>query len=378
MAATLYSVFVYLLTLLLMLFFNTVSISNTRIRTNATPKSNIPLLSILVFAVVFGIRYDVGIDHLRYIEQYNIVNELNIAVDTEIGYLTVERLFSYFDFHYSIFFTFIAGLQLFLICYALKDNYEVVGWMFVTFMLSTIFLNFMNGIRQEIAFCFQAVAMYYLSNRKFVVSYICIFLAICFHTSALLLLPIPLLYIKNTSYFNNIPFQVTLLFISIAVSILYKPAVLIFTSLIDILEIFGYDGYKYMVLGGDLSFLEPKRETGLGFIILIFMNLLNVLNSKRVKLYYGSTLLNIMYDLYFIGVIYSYIVSGSLILGRVNYYFYNFSFIISAFTMSYLYKVPSKWNKILLLTFIGIYFLVFCAVVILRGVESCAIYKTCF
>ena len=376
MDSTLYSVFVYFLTLLLMLFFNAMSIRNAQERLNAKPKVNIPLLSILIFAIVFGIRYDVGIDHLRYIEQYDSIRIFDADVDAEIGFVTVERFFSFFNAHYALFFTFIAFLQLFLICYSLRNNYEVIGWMFITFMFSTIFLNFMNGIRQEVAFCFQTVAIYFLSQRKLLLCYLMLLLAILFHSSAILLLPLPLLFIWKSSYFNKISLQLILFFLSIVISFLFKPAVAIFTLLLDFMEILGYGGYKYMFLGGDMSYLEAKREPGLGFLLLIMMNLINIIQSRNVKSYFNSNFLNIVYDFYFVGIVYNYLISGSLILGRVNYYFYNFSFIISAFTLHYLFSCKGRLNKLLFFALLAIYILVFCAVVILRGPENRAIYNT--
>lgn len=342
-------------------------------------KFNIPFLAIMIFAIVFGIRYNVGIDHLRYIESYETLRIVGgDAVDTEFGFLLVGKFFAYFNLHYSWYFFFLSFLQLFLLFYALRYHYKVIGWVILTFILSTTFLNFMNGIRQELAFCFQVVALFYLSRKCYLWCYVYIGLAILFHTSAILLLPLPLLYVKRDFYINKISIQVILFFIFLIGSLVFKPAIPIFAALMDVLEIFGYEGYKYMALGGDLSFLEPRREAGLGFILLILMNLINISQSNKVKLYYKSPFLNIMYDFYYVGVLYYFIASGSLILGRINYYFYNFSFIISAFTLYYFSKNSSNRNLLYMILMLLIYIGVFGAVIILRGVESCAIYNTCF
>lgn len=365
----------------MMILFNAISSYQTTYicKNRINRRFNIPILAILVFALVFGIRYNVGIDQIRYLERYEELRLFGVdTADTELGFLMVGKFFAGFDLHYSFYFFFLAFLQLFLIFYALRYDYKVIGWVIVTFMLSTTFLNFMNGIRQEIAFCFQAVALLYLSRKKIFKCYIYLFLAILFHTSAFLLLPLPLFYLKKDKYFTNISVQLYLFFIFLIGSIILKPAVFLFTSLMDVLEIFGYEGYKYMVLGGDLSFLEPKREAGLGFLLVILINLINISQSNKVKEFHHSRFLNLIYDFYFVGVLYYFIAAGSIILGRINYYFYNFSFIISAFTIFYLVKNNSLKNILLLMMLLIAYIGFFCAVVVLRGKESCAIYNTCF
>ena len=364
-----------------MLLLNTISAYQTTSHLGSikNSKTNIPILAILVFAIIFGIRYNVGIDHLRYIENYETINIIQEDYKgLEVGFYMVNKFFASLSLHYSWLFTFLAFLQLFLLCYAFRYHYKIVNCLIITFILSTTFLNFMNGIRQEIAFCFQTVALYFLSRKKILKCYISIICAITFHTSAVILLPLPLLFIKRDNYFKNIKIQICLFLLFFIISVLFKPATLIFLAIIDILEVFGYQNYKYMVLGGDLSFLEPKREAGLGFILIFLMNLINIINSNKVKDFFNSKLLNIIYDFYFVGVLYYFLTSGSLMLSRVNYYFNNFNFIISAFTIYYLLSNKTKSNIMQLILFMIIYVGLFGAVVILRGDESCAIYKTCF
>ena len=375
----LHSVLVYGGLTYAMLLFNSISAHKCNILYGTAPrKSNIPLLAILLFAFVFGIRYNVGIDHLAYLNMYETVR-IGGKVDTEPGFLFLMTIFGRLGLHYSYFFFFLAFIQLFLLFYALREHYKIFGWMILTFMLSTMFLNFMNGMRQELAFCFETVALLYLSRKNFILCYLNIGLGILFHTSAVLLLPLPLFYIKKDYYFNNINVQISLFFTLAIIAILFKPAVFIFSSIMDYLEILGYEGYKYMVLGGDLSFLEAKKEAGLGFLLLICLNLVNILYSNKIKRYYNSTLLNILYDFYFVGLLYNYLSSGSLILGRINYYFYNYNFVITAFLLYYLYKNQSYRNMLILITLILAYLVYSYAVLFMRGgVENCAIYHICF
>ena len=371
---------VYFLLTIIMLSLNTISIYNNALTYNRLNRyrTNMPICAIVVFSIVFGIRYGTGIDHLSYLEMYETYRITKNCLDTEIGFRFIIEAFVNAGLHYSFFFTFLAFLQVFLLFYSLRYHYKVIGWVIITFMLSTTFLNFMNGIRQEIAFCFQTVALLYLSQKKFIICYIILIIAILFHTSAVLLLPLPLFYIKKKEYFSRPNIQIILFCIFLVGSVILKPAVSIFTALMDVLEIFGYEGYKFMILGGDLSFLEPKREAGVGFLLVILINLINISQSNKVKEFHSSRFLNLIYDFYFIGVLYYFVASGSIILGRINYYFYNFSFIISAFTIYYFVRNVSNKNILLLMMLLIAYIGIFGAVIILRGEESCAIYNTCF
>ena len=55
---------------------------------------------LLIFSIVFGIRYNVGIDHLRYIEAYDT---LRIRGEdhkgTELGFLLIGKIFASLNFH---------------------------------------------------------------------------------------------------------------------------------------------------------------------------------------------------------------------------------------------------------------------------------------
>ena len=378
-----YSALLYLGLMCVMIFINEVSFQTHFATIGTRKRTNISYFAIFLFALIFGIRYDVGIDHLRYLESYELLKIpgiVNSDNDTELGFLFIGKLFAGLDLHYAFYFFVLAFLQLFLVFYAFRRNYKLVSWIILTFFLSTTFLNFMNGIRQEIAFCFELVALFYLSERKYLKCYLNIIFAILFHLSAVILLPLPLLFIKRENYFNKVSLQLILYFLCLFVGYFIRPSELLFNSLMNtgLLELFGYEGYKYMVLGGDTNFIHARREAGLGFLLILIVNIINISLSKKIKEYYNSTFLNILYDFYYFGILYRFITMGSLIFDRLNYYFYNIGFIISAFVLNYLFRNKSNKNTILFFSMLLIYILLFGAVIILRGEESCAIYKMCF
>lgn len=353
-----------------------ISLSRYDLLHSSLKSNNIPWGAICVFSIVFGIRYNVGIDHLAYLEMYQSYKIAGFDLDTEPGFGALIKLISFLDCHFSVFFFILAFLQLFLIFYALRKFPYLHNLLIITFFLLTTFLNFMNGIRQEVAFCFWVVAIDCLSNKKFWQYLLCVGLAITFHVSAVILLPIYFLYVKKDSYFNRLSFQIILMSIAIILSFMFNTTELLFGLVGEFAGILGYHGYVGMVIEGNSEFLEASRGIGLGFFVILLLNIIIITYSDRVKRYYNNRQYNIMYDLYFFGVIYMYLTNGSIALQRINYYFYNFNFIIGAFTLYYLIKQKTMKHTLSYLAMLVLYILLFSAIVIFRGAESCAIYNT--
>lgn len=374
------TLFVYSFLLGAMFILNEFSRLSKKCSFNAKCNINTPIFAILIFALVFGIRYHVGVDHEAYISAYEHFRISGNFGDEDIGYAFLTRIFAEQDLHYSYFFFFVAFLQLFLVMYALRENSKVHGFVIILFFLSSTFLQFMNLIRQELGFALFAIAIYFLSKRSFIKTYAALIIACTFHISAIILLPIPFLYIKKSNYFSNVKLQLVVFFLFFVISIILKPAEYLFTLIpIELFEMFGYEGYYNMVAYGDTKWLVSEKEAGFGFYITNLICLCNILFSSKVKSYFNSKFLNIIYDLYFIGILYRFLVSGSLILSRINYYFFSFGFIVSSFTLYFLLrKSASKKSKYIGIGLIILYVLMFYAVIVKSGIANNAIYRTIF
>ena len=61
-----YSALLYLGLMCVMIFVNEVSCQTHFATIGARKRTNISYFAIFLFALIFGVRYDVGIDHLRY------------------------------------------------------------------------------------------------------------------------------------------------------------------------------------------------------------------------------------------------------------------------------------------------------------------------
>jgi len=358
------TLFIYLSLLVIMVFLTSFSAKvkeedGTYLFKNAL---NGPILVLMVlFSVIFGMRYNVGVDQMAYIKEYESLKLFNITGrETEPAFTLISNIFSHFYLHFSLFFTFLAFIQIFILILTFKNYRDVLPYVVMTFMLGCVFLTFMNTIRQQIAFCFFMYSIQYIRSKQPFHYFTFILLACMFHKSAILLFPIYFLYKNKSSYFNNLKLQLVLLII--ALIILYVNVFEnLFSSLDTLMAIFGYDQYIDIVNKDDSLLFSMDRQRGMGFYVLLMVDIVLISNSINIKQYFKDTIFPIIYDLYFFGVIYGYITNGSILLSRPNDYFIGFKFIVAAFSLLYYFrkKENSTKDKMLYYLLIVLYVLIF-------------------
>jgi len=319
------------------------------------------LFLMMLFSIIFGMRYNVGVDHIAYLKDYETLKLFNIpARDTEPAYALISYIFAHLYLHFSFFFTFLAFIQIFFLFLTFKNYRDVLPYVVMTFMLGCVFLTFMNTIRQQIAFCFFMYSLQYIRSKKPFHYFSILLMAYLFHKTSILLFPIYFLYKNKDSYFKNLKVQFILLII--ALIILYVNVFEnLFSSLDTLMTIFGYDQYVDIVNKDDSLLFSLERQRGMGFYVLLMVDLVLISNSNNIKQYFKDTIFPIIYDLYFFGVIYGYITNGSILLSRPNEYFLGFKFIVAAFSLLYYFrkKENSKKDKMLFYLLIGLYVLIF-------------------
>ena len=316
-----------------------------------------PLLAVTVYAVIFGLRYGVGVDHIGYIEDI-IADQARGYIDysdeTELGFRTIRSFFSLNDFHYSWFFGFISFAQLLFVFLAVKKDHRVHPYLALSFSLMCIWLSYANGLRQELAFCIFTYALSLATDKKNI-GWIALLLAlaISMHKSAYLLIAVitPCLLFK-TEWFKNVKWQ--FFFLLIALILGQLPLVQSLDKYINILEYIGYEVY----LEEEFSDLivSSSSQRGLGFYILLMIDIIIIALSNNVKSYCKSKFLNRAYDLYFLGVITHYALLSNSLIQRVNYYFYGFNFIVMAYTLFALGKTNKKLYYVAL-AMLALYFI---------------------
>src|SRR5690554_4193783 len=90
--------------------------------------------------------------------------------------------------HFSIYFGFLAFLQLFFIYRAFKDQRYLYPFLGIVILFGPEFLSWMNGIRQMLAATMFVFAIQFIQKRQLWKYVGTIVLASLFHTSAIVLL----------------------------------------------------------------------------------------------------------------------------------------------------------------------------------------------
>ena len=324
------------------------------------------VLAILIYSIIFGMRYGVGVDHIGYLTEYvqlSFSKEIPFD-DTEIGYRLFRNILANSDFHFSLYFGLIAFVQLWLIFKSVQKDRFIYPYLVTSFFLGCIWLSYSNGLRQCLAFCIFAYSLLFVENKKQLpIHWLLLLLATTMHNSAWLLFAIaPLLYIRK-DWFQNVKIQYILLALAIVVGKL--PSIgnwlMSFEGNLGILEGFmedtGYNGYFEYEDGEGIA-RSSATVAGVGYYVESIKNIVLIWFCNKTKEFNANNrIVTYMYNLTYLGILCHYAFIMSPVLSRINYYFYGFAYIFGAYTLHYLYNNNKKMFWVLLglylLTIIG-------------------------
>lgn len=326
----------------------------------ASKKNNNVLVcfAIFIYAVVFGVRYGVGVDYFTYLQEYMYMIKSPIALlesNFEIGFLTFIRVLSKFEAHFSLFFGIIAFVQLYLIFRAVNKTPKIYPYLVYTFMIGCVWLSFANGLRQELAFCFFAFSLSFVEDKRYILHYLLLAFAISMHNSAIILLPFYFILQYKNNWFKNTNLQLIALFLSVIVGNLNVIEYFL-THFESLFYYFNYDTYLDDKYSDKMLNLDIQK--GIGYYVLLLTDIFLIKYSNNCKKYFDkSNYVTTIYNFYFVGVLIKYVFFNSHLIQRINYYFYGFYFIFAAYLLYSLHKTNKKVFFVLaflfLLTFVG-------------------------
>lgn len=301
-------------------------------------------MPILLFTLVFGLRYGVGIDYNNYLYIYDdtegySLSELWENERFEYGFSLILYLCHVFDAPVYIFFSILAFLQILFLYKTFKDEDNILPYIYLTLIFTGICMTgYMNIIRQMIAACVFLYSLRYIRDNQLVKYWICCLLAFTFHKSAIILFPLYFIWIKKKGVINNPLIEFGILLISLC-SIYLTGWQGILHKFDSFTMLLGYETYidkeEELITGGG-------RGLGIFDVLQFIIYSIIVLNSKQLKDYYKSNLFNILYDIFHIGTCLGYLFNGSMLLGRMIVYFTNTQFIVIAYLLCYLYNVKRQ------------------------------------
>lgn len=319
---------------------------------------------IILYALVIGLRYNVGTDYMTYVSIYE-GNDVKDKV--EIGFQTINNVLTALNMPYPIAFIVYAFLQFFFFIFAIKDERRsVVMWCILLYFFTTYIFLANNVIRQCIAFSLFIFSTKYILNKKFFKYFICITIALSIHSSAIILYPF--YFFINHEWIKNKKVSVIILllcflsgpFIQKYFWIILPFFAKIFLNL-DVSSIM-FDLYK------DVNW---SAGMGLGNLLWLIVGVLVIINYNTLKTFFNQRFI-LYFNLYYLGLLISFIV-GTSYLSRINIYFENFRIIIIAMLFYVFYRSKSykkiKFGVLCVLILILIFFYY---LAINRGASLCA------
>jgi hypothetical protein len=300
------------------------------------------IFPLILFAIIFGMRYDVGVDHLGYLHGY--LQKIHGGKNEPLFFLFAEIGWK-LNWHYVLYFGVIAFAQALFFFYAFNNERYIYP-----FLVFFLFTNgewgfWMNGIRQALAMCIWIFSIKYIEDKKLWKYLIWYVVATLIHKSAIVLIVFYPILRNGRDYFKSIPLQLILLGSAFVLKSVFEVIFPNIESLINTyINILGADMYErsYNIEGLMNSYIEADG-TGLVYLFRIILNVTIILYSKRLKLFYNSKRFNIIYFFFFIGLLTMYVFPvGFIAITRPFRYFYIFPSIMYAFFLYYLFKTKIK------------------------------------
>lgn len=299
------------------------------------------IFPLILFAIIFGMRYDVGVDHLGYLHGY--LQKIHVGKNEPLFFLFAEIGWK-LNWHYVLYFGLIAFTQVLFFFYAFKNERYIYPFLVFFLFTNGEWVFWMNGIRQALAMCIWIFSIKYIEEKKLWKYLIWCVVATLIHKSAIVLIVFYPILRNGRDYFKSIPLQLILL----GSAFILKEVFYVVFSYIEPLintytNILGsdmYSGYNTEVL---MESFRKSDGTGLVYLFRIILNVIIILYSKRLKLYYNSKRFNIIYFFFFIGLLTMYVFPvGFISLTRPFRYFYIFPSIMYAFFLYYLFKTKLR------------------------------------
>jgi len=297
---------------------------------------------LVIYSVITGVRYDVGVDHLSYLNQY-LYPQYKL-LEQEFLFSFITNIFNKLGIHFSFYFGFISFIQLLFILLAFKDKRHL--YPFLLFSLISLQFFFINGgLRQSIVCCGFVYSLNFISEKKFLKYLIFILIGLFIHKSVVFLIPLYFILSRSIDYFPNKWITVLLIFVAIFISDLRIWEKLLSFDISQLLSITGYDEYgidRESVLTTGYEYSKGGR-----FYISAIIPLIVAFFSNKLKINNDIKLINIL-NLYFLGAITAIMFySGGLMFTRFLNYFNFFNFIGVAYLLHYLYCNKKIWNLII-------------------------------
>lgn len=277
----------------------------------------------MVYGIICGVRYDVGVDYIAYFESYMSYVKYGVseaAISQEPGWIWYTKLLATRGVHYSVYFATIALSQIALIVFTFKKNPKLLPYVILVFFLSEWFILSQNVLRQIIVtFIFLFVAVRYPKlplYKSFVLSVLAAFI----HTTGILIF-IFLLFVRYDWKKINVP---PLILIGIYVCL---ALIGLKTNVLDSLAsnplftiILAGSDYQYYMTSNNLA-QGTGTAVGLGFMLNVIVRCIVFSQSKAIANSFPMYRFKSWFYCYYIGLCITVLFPTSILFTRLFWFF---------------------------------------------------------
>lgn len=352
------TLFVYTTLMLLMIFFT----HKAAIETDKRKRMCYYSLPVLLYTLVFGLRYCVGMDYMSYLYIYNswhpdLTMQQNLdAISQE--FTNIEKPFlimiavfrTIFHTHYAFFFGIIALIEISLLYAAFRHRKSILAASILPFFALGIATNlFQNILRQDIVFCIFLFAISFIIQQDWKRYFLCIGVACLFHKTALLLVPIYFIYCKSDFCILKTTAS-RIIILTIFFLLAYFDFTYVFVGTLNyIANITGYGIYmntKYIVSNGS--------SVGLGLVLKYLMFCIMIFYYEKAKMHYKDRMFEILFDLFLIGMCGHLLFYRNLVFDRLFRYLTTFEFLIYGYYFVYFHQLRKDAKTYFFYIYIGL------------------------
>lgn len=309
---------------------------------------------ILLFTFFCAVRFNVGKDYLSYLAAYNLsVHDLDFwATHWERGFYYIVLACMELHLPPPYMFGLVALIQIVFFLLAFRREQYLWPWILLFVCLNGGFLIWMNGLRQSIALCIWMFSIYFVEEKKILLYFVLCLLAMQFHGSAIILFLFYPLLMNGKSYFKSIPLQYLLLFSALIIQQFFMQ---VFGGVIDLYISVSGQSYEHYLESG---YQYGKGNTGIAYWTRFLIHCIIIFYSERMRLFYNSKRFNIVYTIYFLGILAAYAIpQDRAILSRAVLYITFWGSIMMGYLVYYLSRSKEKNDNYIM---IGLIFLVVC------------------
>jgi|SRR5690554_421468 len=307
------------------------------------------IAALLAFGILAGLRWNVGTDHLTYLDNYlSIQNNGYPIYDMEIGFDLFTQILANNGIHFTIYFGALAVLQIFFIYKAFEKERYLYQFLGIVIIFAPHFLGWMDGIRQMLVATIFVWSIKYIFQKKLIKYILIILVSALIHRSAFLLL-IFYFFPKKDIFKKRIN-----VYILVAISLILGSNTFWIENIErvgELLKLIGYSGYSENILGliEDMSLrnIGPRRLT------MILVPLIIIWYSPKLKDYFNNTMFILYYNLTIFGFIsYNLLSNTHHVFVRPTLYFTIFTLVTASYLLVYLKNKRSTHLAMYLITII--------------------------